>query len=328
MAVDPTRRVVALTGASNYLGQGLMRRLADDERCARIVAIDINKPEFEHPKLVYYKVDLTGPASQQVVSRLFQNEGVDTFAHLIFTYTLSRNRTLAHELEAIGTLHILDACSEAGVSRVVARSTTAIYGARPGNPAFLTEDHPVGQRGADTFTADKVEMERQMRQFRREHPAAKVMILRDCTSLGSTSMNYLSSILFARHSPRFFGHDPLMQFIHEDDLFRAYHMGVMGDAEGIFNIVGKGVLRYSEAIERAGGRERILPGVFLKPVTSLLWSLKLYDIPSSYLGHLKYPWVADGTRAAQVLDFVPAHDCFEALDDVRRVRAQRGMGGE
>ncbi len=305
--------VIALTGASNYLGQGLIKRLLREREDLRLVLIDIHQPELEDPRAVYHKVDLTSPSAQQVLCRIFSTEGVTDLVHLIFSYTLSRNRMLAHELEAIGTMHVLDACAEASVKRIIARSTTAIYGARPGNPGYLSEDRPIGGTRPESFIHDKAELERQMQQYGREHPDCRVSILRNCTSLGPTAINYLSKILLSRVSPRVMGFDPLMQFIHEDDLFRAYSLVLSGHHRGVYNIVGKGAVRYSEAIRRIGGKERLVPESLLRLFSSALWPLKLYDIPNSYIDYLKYSWMADGSKAARELDFVPEFDCFESL---------------
>ena len=316
----PEGEVIALTGGANFLGEGVLKQLVEDPRAARLVAIGSNQPAIEHPKLVFHKVDLTNPTSNQVLAHIFTREKVTAFLHLIITYALSRNRALAHEMEAIGTMHLLDACSASGVKRIVARSTTAIYGARPGNPNFLTESHPTAEHGPDSIVSDKAELERQMRQYADQHPECGVAILRESASLGPSSINYLSRILLSLYSPRVLGFDPLMQFIHEDDLFRAYSQVLFGEAEGIFNVVGKGVVRYSEAIRLAGGAELSLPESILRSAASLLWALKLYDIPASYLDFLKYSWVADGSKAANSLGFFPDYDCFRALEDLRRVR--------
>lgn len=320
---EKIKTVIAVTGASNYLGKGVMRLLVEDEDVDRIIAIDTRKPDFEHPKLIYYKVDLTSPASQQILGKIFTNEKVVAAMHLIFTYTLSRNRMLAHELEAIGTMHLLDACSEAEVKHIVARSTTAIYGARPGNPNFLLEDHQIKDHTEDSFVHDKLELERQMLQYARQHPECRVAMLRDCTSMGPTSINYLSSLLLQKRTPRVLGFDPLLQFIHEEDLFRAYYMAIKGDVSGIFNIVGKGVVRYSDAIQKLGSKEMVLPEIILRSSTSLLWGLKLYDIPSTFIDHIKYSWVADGTKAAAELGFIAKYDCFAALEYARIAREKK-----
>ncbi len=318
-----TGEVLAMTGASNYLGVGLLKRLLDQPGISRVVAVDVNEPKIEHPKLIYHKVDLTSPASQQVLINLFQSEGVSTFVHLIVAYTVARNRLLAHELEAIGTMHVLDACSEARVRRIVARSTTAVYGAKRGNPNFLTEQHPVDEQAKDSFISDKIELERQMRQYARHHEECKVAILRDCTALGPTASNYMSNVLTSARAPRVLGYDPMMQFIHENDLMDAYEQVILNDVEGIYNIVGKGVVRYSEAVQRAGGQCLTAPDSILRATSSLLWNLKLYDVPSEYINHIKYPWVADGTKAALEFGFVPKYTCFEALNSLQQTRRNK-----
>ncbi len=314
---------VAITGAGNYLGTGIIKRLIEHKHFRKIVVIGQHEPKISHPKVIFYKVDLTNPNAHLLLATILKNEKVSTFLHLIFSYTLSHNRTLAHELEAIGTMHILDACSDAGVRKVIVRSTTAIYGAKPGNPAFLREDRPIKEQEQGTIIRDKVEMERQLLQYANHNANCCVTILRNCTSLGPTAINYLSRLLLNKKVLKVAGFDPIMQFVHEKDLFKAYMIALEEDHPGVFNIVGKGVVRYSQAIKRMKSKSGSLPESLLKPSTRLFWALHLFDIPPAYLDYLKYTWVADGSKAVRELNFIPEFDCFQALDDARRSRKQK-----
>src|SRR4051812_41942644 len=63
-------RVVALTGASSFLGRNLVGVLEDDPDTRRIVAIDVKAPDTSGPKTRMYPVDLTAPASEERVAEI------------------------------------------------------------------------------------------------------------------------------------------------------------------------------------------------------------------------------------------------------------------
>ena len=71
---------------------------------------------------------------------------VDTVVHaaLMATPRAVGGRVAMQEMNVIGTMQLLAACQKSDtVERVVLRSTTAVYGSRPGDPAVFTEDmHP------------------------------------------------------------------------------------------------------------------------------------------------------------------------------------------
>ena len=54
-------RVVAVTGACTYLGGELLRRLAEDARFTRVLALDIRPPACADKKVEFIKLDLTQP---------------------------------------------------------------------------------------------------------------------------------------------------------------------------------------------------------------------------------------------------------------------------
>jgi UDP-glucose 4-epimerase len=135
---------IALTGASSFVGARLLRRLAARRGAARVVALDVSRPPA--PAGIRYRmVDLTLPAADRKLVEILREEEVDTVVHAAFYTDPRRDGAYSHELESIGTLHLLAACAAAGVSRYVQRSFTAVYGARGQNPGFFTEHHPFGQ---------------------------------------------------------------------------------------------------------------------------------------------------------------------------------------
>ena len=66
MSRIPAQRVVAVTGACTFLGGELLRRLEEDPRYAKVLALDIRPPALAPgSKVEFVKVDLTQPTGIQ-----------------------------------------------------------------------------------------------------------------------------------------------------------------------------------------------------------------------------------------------------------------------
>src|SRR5262249_53787497 len=139
-------RVVALTGAASFLGRNLIGVLEEDASISRIVAIDIAAPVTAASKTRFYEVDLTQPAAEIRMAEILSAESVDPVVHLAFLASPSHASAYAHELESVGTMRVITAARSARVRKLVQWSTTLLYGARPTNPNFLTERHPLRAR--------------------------------------------------------------------------------------------------------------------------------------------------------------------------------------
>src|SRR3954469_7399540 len=94
---DPDQRVVAVTGAYSFQGAELIKRLEEDRRYFRVVAIDIRKPSFPLTKTQFHKVDLTLPTADAEIAQILKRERVETFVHTAFLSSPTHNSTWAHE---------------------------------------------------------------------------------------------------------------------------------------------------------------------------------------------------------------------------------------
>src|SRR5436305_12074963 len=136
-------RVVAVTGACTFLGGQLLRRLEEDPRYSRVIALDVRAPaqsQTRGGKVEFVKIDLTQPTVDAELATLLSRAKVDTFVHGAFLSHPTHAAEWAHELEDVGTMHVLNACAGVEPQRFVMVSTTLVYGAHPSNPNFLTED--------------------------------------------------------------------------------------------------------------------------------------------------------------------------------------------
>jgi UDP-glucose 4-epimerase len=312
---DPDKRVVAVTGACGFVGGEVIKRLEEDRRYAKILALDIRKPSFPLDKTTFYKVDLTLPSSDADLAAILATEQVDTVLHAAFLSSPTHATAWAHELEDIGTMHVLNACAETSVRKFVLSSTTLVYGPHPLNPNFLTEDHDLKGDPRSSFIQDKVGAELQVRRFRKENPESVVTVLRVAPTLGPTVQNYLTRLFTRPVAPRLMGYDPLLQFVHEQDVVDAFKLAIDGDHDGEFNVVGEGVLPYSTVLAMMGKVSVPIPAFLAKPLARALWATQIFDAPPGLLDFLRFLCVADGARAGEVMGFAPRHDIKETIHD-------------
>jgi UDP-glucose 4-epimerase len=309
---DPAARVVALTGACTFLGSELIRRLEEDRRVIKVLALDVRQPAIlaaaqdssARPlKTRFFKIDLTTPTVDGELAEILADEGVDTLVHGAFLSHPTHAAEWAHELEDVGTMHVLNAAAEVLLPRFVMISTTMVYGASPKNPNFLSESHELHGHRESRFIKNRVRAERQVLRFAQENPATQVATLRFAPILGPTADNLFTRFLSRPFTPVMMGYDPLMQFVHEQDAAEALRLAVLGDAEGPFNIVGKGVLPYSTVRALLGRVPVPMPYLIARSLSRALWVTQVFDSPPSFLDFLRFLCVADGARARRELGF-------------------------
>jgi UDP-glucose 4-epimerase len=315
-AFDADHRVVAITGASSFLGRELIKRLESDRRYVRVLAIDIRKPDVPMVKTQFHKVDLTLPTADAGVAQLLKRDEVDTLVHLAFLSHPTHNCAWAHELEVIGTLHVLNACAACKTHKVVLWSLTALYGPSPLNPNYLTEhDRRRGVAGSRFFD-DKLEAERLAHRFRNENPSSIVTVLRTAAILGPRVRTYVSSYLSRPIVLVMMGHDPLVQVLHEEDAVDAFKVAVDADHNGDYNVASEGVLPLSTTLALTGRLALPLPHFLAYPLAKTLWMTQVLDSAPSVLDFLRYTCVADTARARLELGFVARYTIQQVLAEL------------
>jgi UDP-glucose 4-epimerase len=309
-----TGRVIALTGAANFLGRNLIGVLEEDDTVQRIVAIDMEAPVTAGTKTRFYEVDLTQPGAEVRLSEIFAADEVDTVVHLAFLTSPSHATAWAHELESVGTMRVITACRSAKIRKLVQRSMTLLYGALPTNPNFLSERHPLRADQNEPFFADKIAAEAEALRFGSRGNAI-VTILRTAPLLGPTVHNFLTRYLARKIVPTMMGFDPLVQFLHEVDAISAFKRVIDRDAPGIFNIAAEGVLPLSTVVKLSGRLGLPVPHPLARPISSAFWMAQLTEAPSSFIDYLRFLCVADGEKARRELGFVATYTTREALVD-------------
>ncbi|MFO1462490.1 MAG: NAD-dependent epimerase/dehydratase family protein [bacterium] len=317
---------VALTG-SGFKGLSVLRWLENSPEFPRVIFLDHKKPTEILKKTKFYRVDLTETLADVKLYEILAEEKVDTLIHTALPITPPRNVAWAHELLSVGSMYVCNAAAEAKVRKLILASTADVYGAFPDNPAYITEKQAPRGGLRSKFFADKVDAEKQFLKYAQKYPESVVTILRSATILGPTIQSYKTRYLSRLLVPTVLGFDPLVQFLHESDLLRAFQMVTLKDCPGIFNLAGPGVMPLSKAIKLMGKIPLPLSLIGLKSLVQLLWFLDISPAPATHLEFLKYSCVI-ATDRAEAAGWKPQYSCKETLlefvgaERLREIRLQ------
>jgi len=309
------KRVIVITGVAGYWGGRVAARLAN-EPDTHVIGVDVQPPTEPIKGVDFIQADIRNP----LLVDLFRAEGVDTLCHLAFIDREQLSESV-FDLNVMGTMKILGASAEAGVRKIVFKSSTAVYGARSTNSAFLSETHPLrGSRHSGTIR-NLMEIESFCKSFGQEHPEVSLTILRFPSIVGPTARTPMTRFLYENYAPILLGFDPMMQLIHELDVVEALAYAVEHDIPGAYNIAAEGVMPLSRLVGLAGR----FPLPVLHPV--VYWGREVLGNHPRFgryvpiePDYLRYPWVADLRRMQTELDFVPQYTAEEALREFAGLR--------
>jgi UDP-glucose 4-epimerase len=314
-----TETVVLVTGVASPWGSRLARRLGH-EPGYRVLGLDPQPAASIPPGCDFVQADVRNP----LLGELLHSEGVGVVCHLAFLES-DHPSPVALDHNVQGTQNVLAASAAAGVRQVVLKSSTAIYGARPGNPAFLAEGHSLRGSRRVGWIRDLIEIEKLCDDTSHEAPGLALTRLRFASIVGPTADTPLTRFLKEPWAPQLLGFDPRMQFIHEEDVVRALAHAVQTGRPGIFNVAAEDLVTLNQARGLAGKR----PWPVWHPLA--YWGRRLREVAGRPIGrylplepdYLRYAWVADLARMRSELGFEPHYTAEQAL----REFAERQHGG-
>jgi UDP-glucose 4-epimerase len=307
------KKVILVTGVANYWGAQLAARLADGARADsayHVIGLDSEPPGESLHGLDFIQADIRNP----LFVDLLKSEDVHTVCHLVFSESM-RPSEAAFDINVMGTMKVLGACAEAGVRKVVLKSSMTVYGANPGNPSFITEQQPPQAGRSYGTTRNLVEIEAFCNGFRRQVPEMILTILRFSSIIGPKVDTPMTRFLKQPLAPVLMGFDPLMQVIHEMDVVEALAYAVYNDVPGVFNVAAEGILPLSRLMALASKLPIPIFHLFAYWGSDLLGAAGLstrrhWPIEMDYL---RYPWVGDLAKMREDLGFVPRYTAEEAL---------------
>ncbi len=312
MTTDSPVSVVAVTGASGFIGFRLLQELEAMDTLDKMVAIDRKPLPRPLHNVRAHRLDIGQPLNEAL-----HRDYVDSVVHLAFN--LKEGRTPS-EVEAIqrdnllGLENLLRECVRARVKAIIYLSSHTVYGAHADNPIPITEEVRPRPLLRFQYGQAKLQSEQRLLDFARENPKVVVTILRCCMVMGPEGGSRVTQGLDQPALLKIAGADPPLQFIHSVDLARILTILSINPRPGIFNLAGKGVVRYSEMAKIMGKRLFTLPSTFAFPLVDATWNFGFQKESSSDgLNFVRHPVVMATGKLRQTTGYRFRYTAREAV---------------
>ena len=300
------RRIV-ITGISGRLGRLVAQRLHRDPE-NQVVGID-RRPFPDRPKdIEHYQVDVRSKKARDV----FRQSKVDALVHMNLLHAPRASSAEHYSWNIGGTTKMLEYCQTYQVPKVVVLSSANVYGPRPENTQFLSEEAPLLAAQAFPAMRDLVEIDHLASSFFWKAREIETVILRPVHILGRVR-NAPSNYLRLEVVPTLLGFDPMVQVIHELDVAEAIVCALRPGIRGIFNITGPGELPLSAVLAELGRPTVPVPNTLARGLWTLAWRAGYSSFPVAEFDFVRYVCMVDGTRAATELGFRPRHTLRETI---------------
>ena len=323
-ATSPKACRVLVTGAAGFLGQGLIRALAQDSRCEAVVAVDVRgmPAAQQRPSITHVTQDVRDPA----LAGTMATHRIDTVVHLasIVTPGKDSNRAFEYSVDVGGTHNVLQACVQQGVSHIVVSSSGAAYGYHADNPDWLTEDMPLRGNESFAYSHHKRLVEEMLAQYRQSQPQLQQTVLRIGTILGARVNNQITALFEKSRLLAIAGSDSPFVFIWDEDVTGATLHALSGQApSGCYNLAGDGALTIFEIARRLNKRTRVLPARLLQAALFIGHHLGISRYGPEQLDFLRYRPVLLNTALKTRFGYTPAKTSAQAFDAFVRVKNKR-----
>ena len=308
---DAPERPVLITGICGRLGRRLARKL---HRERAVVGIDRRDFDGRPKDIQHHKFDIRRKKTQDV----FRNQRLAAVVHLGIMHDPRVSQAEHHSWNVAGFQRLLEFCAQYDVPKLVVLSSANVYGPRPDNPQFLSEDAPLLGGAAFSEIRDLIEVDMLAQSFFWKRPETETVILRPVHILGGVR-NAPSNYLRLKAIPTLLGFDPMVQVIHQDDVVGAIIQALRPGVRGIFNVAGPAPLPLSRLIGHTGRPRLTIPHFLATGIIQNLWRYRVTSFPAPELDHIRYVCMVDDRRARDVLGYQPAHDIAEtvrAVDDL------------
>jgi UDP-glucose 4-epimerase len=310
--------IVLVTGVTRVIGSCLAGRLAENPAVERVIGVDAALPEPAARARMgaadFARVDIRNP----LVARVIEAAGVNTVVHASASSTpaSSAARTMAKEMNVLGTMQLLAACQRSdSVRNLIVRSTGAVYGASSRDPAIFTEE--MSARSVPSGPGrDAIDIEAYVRGFGRRRPDVRIAVPRFAEIVGPTVVTPLTRYFgLAPAVPMVLGRDARLQFVHEQDAIGLLEHLALGDFAGTVNAAGDGTMTLAQAIHRAGRIPLPVPSLGLDPLSRVMRTVRLGGFSPNQVKALAAGRVMDTTRLRERVHYTPRFTTIEAFDD-------------
>ncbi|HAA94335.1 MAG TPA: hypothetical protein DCE26_01445 [Dehalococcoidia bacterium] len=305
-------KVVAVTGASGYIGTKLLERLEQEPGLRKLVAFDVKSPPVPFHNIAVYRKDVSEPIDDDL-----NDQGATTLVHLAFNPRKGASRREIEEVrqENLDTLRaVMASCARGRISHLIFLSSHLVYGAYSDNPIPISDDAELRASPDVPYGYDMHLCELALGEFARAQEEVKVTVLRSCMVLGHGADNETTRAFFRPLMLGVAENNPALQFVYDDDLARVISIIIQREIPGTFNVAGDGVVYYREMAQIIKSKLINLPSFLAYPAVRLTWQLRLQQSTTVRgLDLARWPIVMSTGKLHQATGYRFWHTALDAL---------------
>jgi UDP-glucose 4-epimerase len=307
-----------VTGVSGYLGGIALEALEGEPAVESIVGVDVKSPAVASDKLEFHLADVRDPGIGEYA------RGCDAALHMAFILDEIRDKHKTYDININGSINVFDSCARSGVPWMIQLSSMAVFGPHPDNPVPLREEDFPGGAPDCYYCYSKAKVEHYLMWLREKHPDLEVTVLRPTVVVGEGLDNTISWLFSKKIGLRIKGHDPLAQFIHEDDLARAIGKVLDKHLVGTYHVTSDDSIRLSEMLRRAGMRAPALPMEVLCLLADISFRLGMSPVSSHWIRMFSESMVGTSEKLKRDAGWEPRYSSSDLFD--RFILGNSGTG--
>jgi UDP-glucose 4-epimerase len=248
---------------------------------------------------------------------VIRRERPDAIVHLASVRHFSSHPALRHEVNVNGTKRLIEFAMAHGARQIVIVSSSYVYGALPENPYYMDETFPLNSSRTYPEMRDLAEMDMLASAYLWRFPDVAITILRPVPVLGTHVRTSMIRYFVRDRVPTVMGFNPMMQFLHEDDMAEAIVRALEQRTRGVFNVVGPGAVPLHVAIRAVGRTPLPLPEAAVRPLIQQLFRWGMFPFPPRAIDFAKYQCTLDGRAFQAATDFAPRYSLAETFAAAR-----------
>lgn len=302
---------ILITGVSGGLANLVAHKLAEKYKVVGVDARPRRHPDPFPGK--FYQVRY----QHRKMAEVFRQHDFKILVHLGRVRNTVGRLKWRFDLNVLGTRNLMDLCVKHELRQTIVMSTYHVYGAHQHNHMYLSEESTLRASQIFPELADAVALDTIASHYLWRYRRLKILILRPANIIGPDIHNATCSLLRQKVSPHLMGYDPVLQFLHQDDITAAINLAVEKEHYGIYNVAGEGVVPYKRAIELAGGVPVPVPHFVAYPFVNALSRLGM-RFPMHLLDYFKYPTTISDDRFRKDFGYTPKVDSVQGLKSIRK----------
>jgi nucleoside-diphosphate-sugar epimerase len=317
---------VVVTGATGNLGSATVQALAAEPAVTSVLALQRRLPEWSVPKVQWRAADVRFDDLAGAFA------GADAVVHMAWQVHPMRQFRSSDPTNVIGTGRVLAAAGLAGVGAVVYPSSIGAYS--PGPKRLVDESWPTEGLPGFGYSRQKVQVERLLDAFERNHPEVRTIRFRAPFVLHRGAASGVRRHFAGPFVPTPLLHPRLIaivpdvpglrgQVVHGADVAEATRLVLLDPAaRGAYNLAADPVLDPRVVAARFGARAVPVTATAARAAYRTAFALHLAASPPEWLDLALASPLLDTTRARSELGWAPRHagddTLLELLDGWRR----------